>query len=185
MSTESFLKKHYLESIVAELKKIYGYKNIHQVPVLEKIVVNTGLSAESDKAWIAEATKDLSLITGQRPIQIKARKSISNFKLRQGTVNGLKVTLRGRSMYEFLYRFISVALPGIRDFRGVPTRFDKGNYTLGVVDHTIFPEINIEGNKKLLGMNITIVTSSKTEDEGRTLLTLLGMPFRKASSTIA
>jgi large subunit ribosomal protein L5 len=181
MTRQPVLKEHYLTTVIPELKKTRGYKNIHQVPFIEKIVVSTGLNADSDKSWIAEVTKDIGLITGQKPVATRARKSISNFKLRQGMVNGLKVTLRNRSMYEFLYRLISVTLCGIRDFRGVSNRLDLGNYNLGIADHTIFPEISIDTNKKLIGMNITIVTSAKTSPEAKDLLTLLGIPFRKAT----
>lgn len=178
------LKKYYEETVVAELGKDKRYKNRHQIPVIEKIVVNTGFDAAADKAWIKDAVRDVSLITGQQPVTTKARESISNFKLRQGMINGAKVTLRGNQMYDFLLRFISVALPNVRDFRGVSRKLDgSGNYNIGVVDHSIFPEISVEGNKNNLGMDITIVTSAKTDEEARELLRLMGMPFHKPTSS--
>lgn len=180
-----YLKKYYKETVAAELKKKFGYDNVHQIPVIEKIVINSGLNADADKAWIAEVQKDIGTISGQKPVITRATKSISNFKLRKGMPIGVKVTLRGSRMYDFLFRLIAIALPTIRDFRGVPIRLDgRGNYTLGITDHTIFPEINIEQNRKILGMDITIVTTASTDDEGRELLRLLGMPFRKTQKEL-
>ncbi len=166
-----------------QLRKSRNYKNRHQIPVIEKVVINSGLDASADKGWIKDVIKDISSITGQQPVTTKARESISNFKLRKGMINGVKVTLRGNQMYDFLLRFMSIALPNVRDFRGVSSKLDgSGNYNIGVVDHSIFPEISVEGGKGNLGMDITIVTSADNDDEGRELLKLMGMPFRKASS---
>jgi large subunit ribosomal protein L5 len=179
MSTP-YLKKYYEEQIVPELRKSRGYKNIHEVPRVTKVVLNSGFSATLDKKQIEEIVKDLSSIAGQRAVSTKAKKSVSNFKLREGVPIGVKVTLRGARMYEFLIRLIAVALPGIRDFRGVPDKFDgKGNYTLGISDHTIFPETHGDGTRHAVGLDVVIVTSAETDDEGRELLRLMGMPFRK------
>lgn len=177
------LKKQYAEVVVAELLKSRGYKNKHQVPKIVKVNINTGIDAEADKNVIAEVQRDITAIAGQKVVMAKSRKAIANFKLRQGQIVGCHVTLRGDNMWEFLYRLIAVALPTIRDFRGVPVKLDgQGNYNLGVTDHTIFPEISLEGVKKHIGLDITIVTSAKNDDEGRELLRLLGMPFRRSSS---
>ncbi|HCJ12583.1 MAG: 50S ribosomal protein L5 [Verrucomicrobia bacterium GWF2_51_19] len=174
------LKKHYLEVVVPELRKTRGYSNIHEVPAIEKIVLNTGIAASDEKNRIAEIEKELTAITGQKPIITKASKSISNFKLRQGMPNGVKVTLRGNAMYNFLLRLLAVALPAIRDFRGVSSKLDgHGNYSIGISDHSIFPEIQVDGNRKNIGMDITIVTTAKTNEDGFALLELMGMPFRK------
>lgn len=175
-----YLKTYYRETVVAALTESQGYKNLHQVPAVEKIVLNTGVTATAEKSVLADAQKDLSLISGQQSIVTLARASISNFKLRQGMPIGAKVTMRGDRMYEFLYRLVSVALPTIRDFRGVSPKLDgSGNYNLGISDVTIFPEISIEGHKTPMGLDITIVTTAKTDGEGRELLRLLGMPFRR------
>jgi len=175
------LKKHYQETVVPALIKNRSYSNRHQVPVLSKIVINTGLDASLDKSAIDESVKEITKISGQKPIITKARKSISNFKLREGMPIGIKVTLRGVNMYELLRRFISIALPGIRDFRGISSKLDgSGNYTIGITDHTIFPEITIDSRKRIIGMDISFVTSATTDDEGKELLQLIGMPFRKA-----
>ena len=148
-----------------------------------KIALNTGIDAEADKNQIADIQRDVALIAGQKPVLARARKAISNFKLKEGQVVGCHVTLRSGAMWEFYYRLVAVALPSIRDFRGVSPRFDgRGNYNLGITDITIFPEITIESVKKSAGLDITIVTSAKTDDEGRELLRLLGMPFRRAES---
>lgn len=180
------LKKYYTESVIPELVKSRGYKNKHEVPKLVKIVLNTGIDSEADKNVIADTQRDMNLIAGQKTVLAKSRKAIANFKLRQGQVVGCHVTLRGENMWEFLYRLIAVALPTIRDFRGVGTRLDgQGNYNLGITDHTIFPEISLEGVKKHIGLDLTIVTTAKTDDEGRELLRLLGMPFRRASEQAA
>lgn len=174
------LKQAYLENVVPELCKLHGYTNVHQVPRLDKIVLNSGFDALTDKKEMAETQKDLSTISGQHAVLTKARKSVSNFKLREGMYVGTMVTLRGRRMYEFLYELISIALPGIRDFRGVSDKLDgNGNYAIGIADHSIFPEIHSDGSKSTMGMDICIVTTAATDEEGRDLLRLLGMPFRK------
>jgi large subunit ribosomal protein L5 len=183
MSYIPALKKLYDEQVVPELVKSRGYKNKHQVPKLVKINLNTGIDAEADKNQIADIQRDIALIAGQKPVLAKSRKAIANFKLRQGQVVGCHVTLRGPAMWEFLQRLFAVALPTIRDFRGVPAKFDgQGNYNLGITDHTIFPEITVENVKKHMGLDLTIVTSAQTDEEGRELLRLLGMPFRRVES---
>lgn len=174
------LKQQYLEQIVPALVKSRGYKNTHEVPKLTKISLNTGIDAEADKNQIADIQRDLSSIAGQKAVLAKSKKAISNFKLRQGQFVGAHVTLRGDAMWEFLYRLIAVALPTIRDFRGVHSKLDgQGNYALGISDFTIFPEINVESVKKTMGLDINIVTTAGSDDEGRELLKLLGMPFRR------
>lgn len=174
------LKKLYNEQVIAELIKSRGYKNKHQVPKVAKVTLNTGIDAEADKNQIADIVRDLGSIAGQKPVTAKSKKAISNFKLRQGQIVGAHVTLRGNSMWEFLYRLLAVALPTIRDFRGVSSKLDgQGNYNLGISDFTIFPEITVENVKKTMGLDITIVTTAATDDEGRELLKLLGMPFRR------
>lgn len=178
------LKQHYIDVVAPGLVKARGYKNVHQVPKIVKVVLNTGIDSEADKNQIADIQRDLTAIAGQKPVLAKSRKAIANFKLRQGQVVGCHVTLRGEAMWNFLYRLLAVALPTIRDFRGVPTKLDgQGNYNLGVTDHTIFPEINLEGVKKHIGIDLTIVTSAESDDEGRELLKLLGMPFRRANAS--
>jgi large subunit ribosomal protein L5 len=177
------LKKIYLEKVVPDLMKNRGYSNIHEVPCIQKVVINSGFDATADKHSIEERVKELTRISGQKPVITKARLSISNFKLREGMPIGVKVTLRGASMYDFLYKMIAIALPGIRDFRGIGNKMDgNGNYTLGITDHTIFPEVMNDGTKHSLGMDITIVTTAKTDEEGHELLQLMGMPFRKRSN---
>lgn len=188
MSTKRvpFLKQHYLEQIVPALIKSRGYTNTHEVPKLTKISLNTGIDAEADKNQIADVQRDLSSIAGQKAVLSKSKKAISNFKLRQGQVVGAHVTLRGDAMWEFLYRLVAVALPTIRDFRGVHSKLDgQGNYALGVNDFTIFPEIVVENVKKSMGLDINIVTTAASDDEGRELLKLLGMPFRRTEAQIA
>lgn len=181
---ESFLKKYYNEKVVPELMKSRGYKNVHEVPHLEKIVINSGFSSSLEKGQIEEIVKAIGQISGQKPVVTKARRSVSNFKLREGMPIGVKVTLRGKMMYDFMYRTLTVALPGIRDFRGVRDKLDgNGNYTLGIGDITIFPEISHDGIKHQVGLDICITTTATSDDEGRELLTLLGMPFRKRQTT--
>jgi Ribosomal protein L5 len=181
MSYVPSLKKLYVEQVAPELVKSRGYKNKHQIPKLMKISLNTGIDSDADKNQIADIQRDLGLIAGQKPVLSKSKKAIANFKLKQGQIVGCHVTLRGDNMWEFLQRLIAVALPTIRDFRGVPAKFDgQGNYNLGITDHTIFPEITVENVKKHMGLDLTIVTSAETDDEGRELLRLLGMPFRRA-----
>jgi len=174
------LKKAYSDVVVPALMKKLGYKNVHQVPKVNKIVINSSFGAEMDKNGIADLRNDIANLAGQAPVVVKAKISVSNFKLRQGMPVGVKVTLRGNQMWEFLYRLIAISLPNIRDFRGVRSKLDgKGNYTLGVTDHSIFPEINVERQRVNVGMDICITTSAESDDEGMELLQLLGMPFRK------
>jgi len=181
----TILQNHYKETVVPELMKKFGYANPHQVPTIKKIVLNSGFSAAADKHHVAYVNEEITKISGQRPVTTKAKLSISNFKLREGQPIGCKVTLRGEAMYDFLARLIKVALPCIRDFRGVPTRFDgQGNYTLGVSDHTIFPEVSAEGTNATLGLDVCINTSASNDEEGRELLTLFGFPFRKTSTEV-
>ena len=181
MSYVPSLKKLYLEQVVPELVKTRGYKNKHEVPKLVKINLNSGIGAEADKNQIADVARDIALIAGQKPVLAKTRKAIANFKLKPNQIVGCHVTLRGPAMWEFLYRLLAVALPTIRDFRGVPSKLDgQGNYNLGITDHTIFPEITVENIKQHMGLDITIVTTAETDDEARELLKLLGMPFRRA-----
>ncbi|MDR1590530.1 MAG: 50S ribosomal protein L5 [Puniceicoccales bacterium] len=180
---KSVLKEYYSKTVSPELAKLHGYGNKHLIPCLEKIVVNSAISADWDKNFIAEVEREIGAICCQKPVIVKTKKSISNFKLRKGMPNGIKVTLRGDSMYNFFYKLVSIALPAVRDFRGVSNKFDgRGNYTLGVVDHTIFPEVSIGKERKIIGMDITFVTSAKTDEEGRDLLRLFGVPFRKKST---
>jgi large subunit ribosomal protein L5 len=186
MSYVPTLKKLYTEQIAPELVKSRGYKNKHQVPKLVKISLNTGIDADADKNQIADVARDLGAIAGQKPILNRSRKAIANFKLKPNQIVGCSVTLRGNSMWEFLYRLLAVSLPTIRDFRGVPSKLDgQGNYNLGITDHTIFPEITVENVKKHMGLDITIVTTAETDDEARELLRLLGMPFRRVETTTA
>jgi large subunit ribosomal protein L5 len=175
------LKEFYWQKVVPALRQELGYDNVMQVPRLEKIVVNMGLGEATQNAKVLEnGVNDLSLITGQKPVVTKAHKSIANFKLREGVAIGCAVTLRGERMYEFLDRLVSVALPRVRDFRGVSDRsFDgRGNYSLGIREHTIFPEINLDKVEQVKGFTVSMVTTAKTDAEGRALLRALGMPFR-------
>src|ERR1700731_3251978 len=175
------LYREYKDRVVPALRQKLGYKNLLQVPKLDKVVVNTCIPAQGSevKQALEDAKKELALITGQKPAETKSKKSISNFKLRKGQVIGAKVTLRGDRMYEFLERFIKMALPRIRDFRGISPRcFDgNGNYTLGVPDQTIFPEIEMDKIKRNIGFDVTIVTTARTDEEAKSLLSELGMPF--------
>lgn len=175
------LKTNYREQIVPALMKEFGYKSIMQVPRLQKIVVNQGMGqAVADKKLIEVAAEELSLITGQKAVTTKSRKDISNFKLRKGMPIGVMVTLRSDRMYEFLERLIAVALPRIRDFKGINSKLDgKGNYTLGLEEQIIFPEIVMDSVHKIMGMNITFVTSANTDEEGFALLREFGLPFKK------
>jgi len=186
MSYVPSLKKLYVEQVIPELVKTRGYKNKHQVPKLTKISLNSGIDADADKNQIADVQRDLALIAGQKPVLARSRKAIANFKLKPNQVVGCHVTLRGNAMWEFLYRLIAVALPTIRDFRGTSPKLDgQGNYNIGITDFTIFPEITVENVKKSMGLDITIVTSAETDDEGRDLLRLLGMPFRRTEAAPA
>lgn len=173
------LQEKYINEVVPALKAKRNYKNVHQIPKMEKIVVNMGVSASLEKGAIDDATKDLTLITGRKPVISKARKSIANFKLREGQTIGCRVTLRREVMYEFFDRLVAAALPRIRDFRGIsPRKFDgRGNYSIGIADQTIFPEIELEKIKRTQGMDITIVTTAGTDEEALEFLKLMGMPF--------
>ena len=176
------LKEKYLKEIVPALTEEFGYTTVMQVPKVDKIVINMGVGdAIQDPKALEEAVAELTQISGQKPVITKARKSIANFKLREGMSIGCKVTLRGERMYEFLDKLVSVSLPRVRDFRGVSsTAFDgRGNYTLGIREQLIFPEINFDKVNKTRGMDICIVTTAQTDAEGRALLTLMGMPFEK------
>src|SRR5690606_32653272 len=177
---EVSLKNDYKERIVPSLMKEFGYKSIMQAPKLEKIVINQGLGAAvADKKIIETALNELTAITGQKAVQTISRKDISNFKLRKKMPVGVRVTLRHDKMYEFLERLVRVALPRIRDFKGIGAKLDgRGNYTMGVEEQIIFPEINIDSITRLLGMNITFVTSAKTDEEGYALLREFGLPFK-------
>ena len=182
MTTTATLKNDYKERIVPALVKEFNYTTVMQVPVLKKIVINQGLGqAVADKKIIETAINELTAITGQKAIATLSRKDISNFKLRKKMPIGVMVTLRRERMYEFLERLIRVALPRIRDFKGIESKFDgRGNYTLGIQEQIIFPEINIDTITKLLGMNITFVTSAQTDEEGYALLREFGLPFKNA-----
>ncbi len=178
----NILREKYQKEVIPALTKAFDYKNVMQVPRFEKIVLNIGLGEAMDNAKALEAAvSDLTKITGQKPIMTKARKSIANFKLREGRIIGTKVTLRGERMWSFLDRLINIALPRVRDFRGVsPDAFDgRGNYTLGLRDQLVFPEIEYDKIDKLRGLEVTIVTTAGSDDHARLLLQLLGMPFRK------
>jgi hypothetical protein len=178
----SRLKEKYQNEVVGKLTEQFGYENVHQVPKLEKIVINVGLGEAKDNQNLLNAAKDeLALITGQRPIELKAKKSVANFKLREGQSIGTKVTLRREKMYDFLDKLISISLPRVRDFRGInPNSFDgRGNYSLGIKEQLIFPEIKYDNVDFLHGMDISIVTTAKTDEEAKAFLELMGMPFRK------
>lgn len=176
------LRRQYEDTIIPNLVKEFRYTNVMQVPKLEKIVINVGLGEAIQNGRAIDAcSADIRTITGQRPITIRARKSVAAFKLREGMPIGVKVTLRGRRMWEFLDKLVSVALPRIRDFRGIdPKAFDgHGNYTLGLREQLVFPEIDFDKIDKLRGMEVCIVTNAKSDNEGQSLLSALGLPFRK------
>jgi large subunit ribosomal protein L5 len=182
--SKAFLHRYYNDTVKPELVKLRGYANVHDIPRIEKVVINSGVNATAEKNVITDLAKDIGLISGQKPIITRARTSVANFKLREDMPIGVKVTLRGGMMYEFLYRLIAIALPTIRDFRGVSQKLDgNGNYNLGITDITIFPEISVETHKTHPGLDIAIVTTARTDDEGRELLRLFGMPFRKSETT--
>ncbi|MDH3624271.1 MAG: 50S ribosomal protein L5 [Myxococcales bacterium] len=175
------LKTKYKDEVVPQLMKDFGFKNVMQVPKLDRIVVNMGLGEAVQNAKVIEsATEELTAITGRKPIVTRAKKSIATFKLREGMPIGVMVTLRGDQMYDFLDRLVSLALPRTRDFKGTsPKAFDgRGNYTLGIKEQIIFPEINYDKIDRIKGMNVTFVTTAKNDDQGRALLRSLGMPFR-------
>lgn len=180
MAYKPTLRDKYEQKIIPSLKDKFGYKSIMQVPKLEKIVINQGLGiAISDKKIIDIAIKEMTAITGQKAVQTISKKDISNFKLRKKMPIGVRVTLRRDKMYEFLDRLVSVAIPRIRDFRGISTKFDgKGNYTFGIKEQIIFPEIDIDKISKILGMQITFVTTAKSDEEGFALLKEFGLPFK-------
>lgn len=178
----SRLKETYYNEIVDAMTKKFGYKNKLQVPKLDKIVINMGVGEAKDNAKVLDAAlSDLEIISGQKPVVTRAKNSIANFKLREGVAIGCKVTLRGEKMYEFLDRLVNLALPRVRDFRGVnPNAFDgRGNYALGIKEQLIFPEIEYDKVDKVRGMDIIFVTTAKTDEEARELLTLFNMPFAK------
>ena len=176
------LQEKYNTSVKTELQKMFNYSSVMEIPRLEKVVVNMGVGdAVANSKVLDDAVAELQAITGQKPVITKAKKSIASFKLREGMSIGCKVTLRGQRMYEFLDKLVSISLPRVRDFRGVSDNaFDgRGNYTLGVKEQLIFPEINFDNVKKIRGMDIVVVTTAKSDEEGRALLSLLGMPFNK------
>ena len=178
------LKKYYAESIAPALQKQFNYSSAMQIPVLKKIVINQGLGiATADKKIIDVAINELSAITGQKAVATVSKKDVANFKLRKKMPIGVMVTLRRERMYEFLEKLVRVALPRIRDFKGIESKFDgRGNYTLGIQEQIIFPEINIDTIDRILGMNITFVTSAPTDEEGYALLKEFGLPFKNAKN---
>ena len=178
------LKKVYKETIAPELQRQFNYSSAMQVPVLKKIVINQGLGdATQDKKIVDVAVNEITAITGQKAVATYSKKDIANFKLRKKMPIGVMVTLRGQRMYEFLERLIRVSLPRIRDFKGITTKFDgRGNYTLGITEQIIFPEINIDEIDRIQGMNITFVTSAATDEEGFALLKAFGLPFKNAKN---
>ena len=181
MSYSVRLKSKYKEEVIPALQTKFGYKNVMQIPRLTKIAINQGVGAAvSDKKLVDSAVNEMTMIAGQKAVHTKSKKAISNFKLREEMPIGARVTLRDNQMYEFLDRLVSIALPRVRDFKGInPKGFDgRGNYTLGVTEHIIFTEINIDKVAKITGMDITIVTTAKTDEEALALLTELGLPFK-------
>jgi large subunit ribosomal protein L5 len=185
---ENEFYKDYRERVIPALRQQHGYKNLHQVPKVDKVVINTSVGSHADvKQALDDAKMELALITGQRAAETRSKKSISNFKLRKDQVIGAKVTLRGERMYEFLERLIKAALPRIRDFRGVsPRGFDgHGNYTLGVSDQSIFPEVELDKIKRNIGFDVTIVTTARTNAEAKSLLSEMGMPFSDRARRLA
>ncbi len=182
MTLTKNLKKRYVEDVVPALKEKYNYQNVHQIPKLEKVVINMGVGEAVQNAKILDgAVEELTKITGQRPVLTRAKKSIATYKLRAGMPIGCMVTLRGEKMYDFLTKLINVTLPRIRDFRGVSAKsFDgRGNYSLGIKEQLLFPEIKYDDVSVVKGMNISIITTANTDDEARELLAQLGMPFKK------
>ena len=177
------LKVKYNDEIAVQLKEKFGYENVMQIPKLEKVVINMGLGSEKDNPkGMESAIEELSIIAGQKPVVTKAKKSVANFKVREGMNIGAKVTLRGDRMYYFVDKLINIVLPRVRDFRGIPdTSFDgRGNYAMGLKEQLIFPEINYDDVDKIRGMDIVFVTTAKTDEEAKALLALLGMPFMQA-----
>src|SRR3954453_13226861 len=185
---ESEFYRDYKERVMPALQKQHGYKNVHQVPKVEKVVINTSVGSQADvKQALDDAKSELALITGQRAAETRSKKRISNFKLRKDQAIGAKVTLRGERMYEFMERLIKASLPRIRDFRGVsPKGFDgNGNYTLGVSDQSIFPEVELDKIKRNIGFDVTIVTTAQTNEEAKSLLSEMGMPFSDRAKKVA
>jgi large subunit ribosomal protein L5 len=183
----SRLKKRFLTEIKSELQKKFGYDNPMQIPRLVKVVINMGIAeASKDKNAIQDCVKELTALSGQKPVITKAKKAISNFKLREGQPIGVKVTLRGERMYDFIDRFVNIVCPRIRDFRGFASKCDgMGNFTLGLEDQQIFPEVNLDEVKRTQGMHITFVTSAETDEECVELLRLLGVPFKNLPISVA
>lgn len=182
MKPQIALKQQYQDKVIPELQKRHGYANVMAVPRLEKIVINMGLGeARDDSKVLEKASRELAQVALQRPVVTKAKKSVSNFKIRSGMPVGLMVTLRGERMWVFLEKLINIALPRVRDFRGInPNSFDgRGNYSMGIREQLVFPELSFDSIDGVRGMDIAIVTSADTDEEGRSLLELLGMPFRK------
>ncbi len=176
------LKEYYAKEVAPALQKKFGYKSVMQIPKLDKIIINVGCGEAKDNSKVVSAImNDLSIITGQKPVECKAKKSVANFKIREGMTIGVKVTLRGERMYEFLDRFFNLALPRVRDFRGInPNSFDgRGNYSMGVKEQLIFPEIEYDKIDAVRGMDICFVTTANTDEEARELLSLMGAPFEK------
>ena len=176
------LKEMYKAEVAPALQKKFGYKSVMQIPKLDKIIINVGCGEAKDNSKVVSAImNDLSIITGQKPVECKAKKSVANFKIREGMTIGVKVTLRGERMYEFLDRFFNLALPRVRDFRGInPNSFDgRGNYSMGVKEQLIFPEIEYDKIDAVRGMDICLVTTAKTDEEARELLSLMGAPFAR------
>ena len=184
MANTAQLKKEYAERIAPALKKQFNYTSVMQIPVLKKIVVNQGLgAATADKKIIEVGIEELTAITGQKAVATISKKDVANFKLRKKMPVGVRVTLRRERMYEFLEKLVKIALPRIRDFKGIESRLDgRGNYTLGIQEQIIFPEINIDAVDRIQGMNITFVTSAPTDEEGYALLKEFGLPFRNAKN---
>lgn len=183
----SRLKKRYLTDVKPELQRKFNYANPMQVPGLLKVVINMGIAeASKDKNMIQDCVKELTMLSGQKPIVTRAKKAISNFKLRENQPIGVKVTLRGERMYDFIDRFVNIVCPRIRDFRGLPSKCDgRGNFSVGLEDQQIFPEINLDEAKRSQGMHITFVTSAQTDEECVELLRLLGVPFKNLPITVA
>lgn len=180
---ENRLKDKYVSEVMPAMQQKFGYKNVNQIPKVEKVIINMGLGAEKDNPkGLEAAVGDLTLISGQKPIVTKAKKSVANFKLREGMNVGAKVTLRGERMYQFVDKLVNIALPRVRDFRGVSTKaFDgRGNYALGIREQLLFPEIDYDRIDKIRGMEMVFVTTAKTDEEARELLRLMGMPFAQA-----
>jgi large subunit ribosomal protein L5 len=183
----SRLKKRFNEEIKKNLQEKFKYPNLMMLPSLKKVVINMGIAeATKDKNHIQDCIKELTALSGQKPIVTKAKKAISNFKLREGQAIGIKVTLRGKRMYDFIDRFFNIACPRIRDFRGFPSKCDgRGNFTLGLTDQQVFPDINLDEVKRTQGMHITFVTSAETDEECVELLRLLGLPFKNLPVVVA